>query len=194
MSRIGRKPIPVPEQVKVTIEGRTIRVEGPKGQLTWTHRPEVTVSLDEANKCLLVGRNGQERLARALHGTTRSIIANMIEGCLNGYRKQLEMYGVGYGVQVQGNRVQLNVGFASPRTFEIPPGLEVTVEAPQARGDTDPARFTVSGADKQAVGEFAARLRRVRPPEPYKGKGIRYAGERVRRKVGKAFAGAGAGM
>ncbi|OPX22279.1 MAG: 50S ribosomal protein L6 [Planctomycetales bacterium 4484_123] len=193
MSRVGRKPVSIPQQVKVTVEGRTVRVEGPKGQLSWTHRPEVAVTVDEANRSVVVTRNGNERLARALHGTTRSIIANMIEGCLNGYSKQLEMYGVGYGVQVQGNRVQLNVGFASPRTFEIPPGLEVTIQAPQARGDSDPARFTVSGRDKQAVGEFAARLRRVRPPEPYKGKGIRYAGEHVRRKVGKAFAGA-AGM
>ncbi len=193
MSRIGQKPIPVLDGVKVRLEGRTVHVEGPKGKLSWEHRPEVSVRVDDDGRTIVVSRRDDGRLTRALHGTTRSLIANMVQGCHSGYERKLEVYGVGYGAQVQGNRVSVSVGYAQPRQFEIPAGLAVTVQTPQARGDTEPARFTVSGADKQAVGEFAARLRRVRPPEPYKGKGVRYAGEYVRRKVGKAFAGAGAG-
>jgi len=191
MSRIGQQPVSVPDAVKVSVQGRTLRVEGPKGSLSWTHRPEVTVAYDRDAKTITVARNDNERLTRALHGTTRALIANMVNGCLNGYERKLEIYGVGYGVQVQGQRLSLSVGYAFPRTFDIPAGVTVTIEAPQSRGDTDPARFTVLGADKQAVGEFAARLRKSRLPEPYKGKGVRYAGEYVRRKVGKAFAGAG---
>ena len=191
MSRMGRKPIAVPDKVTVSVDGQTVNVEGPKGKLSWTHRVEVAVSLDESGKTVTVTRCDDERLSRALHGTTRALIANMIEGCLNGYERKLEIYGVGYGVQVQGASISINVGFAQPRVAAIPADVTVTVEAPQARGDTDPAKFTVSGVDKQAVGEFAAEIRKIRPPEPYKGKGIRYADERVHRKVGKAFAGAG---
>jgi len=191
MSRIGKQLIRVPEQVTVSVRGRTVSVEGPKGKLAWTHRPEVAVAVDEPGRTVRVTRDGDDRLTRSLHGTTRALVANMIEGCLNGYSRSLEIYGVGYGVQVQGKRLMLTVGYAHPRAFEIPDGMEVTVVTPQARGESDPARFTVSGPDKQAVGEFAARVRKARPPEPYKGKGIRYADERVRRKAGKAFAGAG---
>jgi len=149
------------------------------------------VTLEDGGKRIVVARHDDGRLARSLHGTTRTLIANMVEGCLNAYTRGLEVYGVGYGVQVQGDRLQLNVGYANPRTFAVPPGVEVTIRTPQARGDTEPARFSVTSPDKQVVQEFAARLRRARPPEPYKGKGVRYAGEYVRRKVGKAFAGAG---
>ncbi|HET6429305.1 MAG TPA: 50S ribosomal protein L6 [Phycisphaerae bacterium] len=191
MSRIGKQRIEVPANVKVAVQARTVRVEGPKGKLEWAHRPEVSVAVDEAGRTVTVTRDGDDRLSRALHGTTRALIANMVEGCLNGYSRRLEIYGVGYGVQVQGRRVMLTVGYAHPRAFEIPAGTEVTVTAPQARGESEPARFTVSGPDKQAVGELAARLRKARPPEPYKGKGVRYADEHVRRKAGKAFAGAG---
>ncbi len=189
MSRIGQKPIAVPEGVKVAIDGRTVSVEGPKGKLSWTHRPEVQAKYDQAARTITVSRSDPQRLTRALHGTTRALIANMIEGCVHGYQKSLEVYGVGYGVQVQGQRLMLTVGFASPRAMPIPPGLTVTVQVAQARGESEPARFSVAGADKQAVGRFAAECRKVRPPEPYKGKGIRYAGEYVRRKVGKAFTG-----
>jgi len=181
----------VPDKVTVSVDGRTVNVEGPKGKLSWTHRAEMTVSLDDSGKTITVTRCDDERLSRALHGTTRALIANMIEGCLNGYERKLEIYGVGYGLQDQGANISINVGFAQPRVAAIPTGVTVTVEVPQARGDTDPAKFTISGADKQAVGEFAAEIRKIRPPEPYKGKGIRYADERVQRKVGKAFAGAG---
>ena len=191
MSRIGNKTIPVPEGVKVSIEGRNVSVEGPKGKLSWTHRPEIGLNYDQNTKTITVQRVSNDRLSRALHGTTRALIANMIKGCLTGYNKSLEIYGVGYGIQVQGDKVSLSVGYTNQCVFGIPAGLTITVQAPQARGDTDPAKFSISGPDKQAVGEFAARLRKARPPEPYKGKGLRYAGEYIRRKTGKAFAGTG---
>lgn len=191
MSRVGKKPIAIPEGVKVALDGSTIRVEGPQGKLSWAPRPEITLSIDTAAKLVVVTRDSDERLSRALHGLSRSIIANMIEGCAKGYSRGLELYGVGYSVALQGPKFTLNCGFSHPVVFDVPAGLKVEVATPQARGDSEPARFTIRGADKQAVGEFAARLHRTRPPEPYKGKGVRYAGERVRRKVGKAFAGAG---
>lgn len=189
MSRVGKKPILIPDSVRVTVADRTVNVEGPKGTLSWTHRPEITVAVDESARTIAATRQDDERLSRGLHGLTRSLIANMVEGCANGFTKALEVYGVGYSVAVQGNKVTLTVGYSHPVEMVIPAGVTVEVQTPQARGDTDPARFTVSGADKQAVGELAARLRKTRPPEPYKGKGVRYAGEHVRRKVGKAFAG-----
>jgi len=192
MSRIGKKPVPILDGVKVSLAGNTISVEGPVGKLSWTFRPEMTVQIDTAAKLVVVTRKGDERLDRALHGLTRSLIANMIQGCLKGYMKALEVYGVGYGVQLQGKKFTVNCGFSHPVVFDVPDGVTVEVQTAQARGETEPARFTVKGADKQAVGEFAARVRKSRPPEPYKGKGIRYTGEYVRRKVGKAFAGAGA--
>ena len=191
MSRIGKKPVAIPDGVTVGISGRTVNVEGPRGKLSWTHRPELSVHLDGSGRTITVTRDGDGRLARSLHGLTRSLIANMVEGCANGYTRELEVYGVGYGVQLQGNRLSVSCGFSHPVVFEIPAGLTVDVRTPQARGDTTPARFSISGADKQAVGELAARIRKARKPEPYKGKGIRYAGEYVRRKVGKAFAGTG---
>ena len=191
MSRIGQKPIRIPDGVTVGLDGRTVRVGGPRGSLQWTHRPEITVRMDESGRTILVTRGGDDRLSRSLHGLSRSLIANMVEGCAQGFSKALEVYGVGYGVQIQGTRFTLSCGLSHPVVFEVPAGLTVEVQVPQARGDTEPARFAVHGADKQAVGEFAARVRKVRPPEPYKGKGVRYAGEHVRRKVGKAFVGAG---
>jgi len=193
MSRIGKKAIPIPRGIKISVSGQTVQVEGPDGKLSWTHRPEVTVRVDAAANAVLVERSSQDRLARSLHGLTRSIIANMIQGCLNGYSKSLEIYGVGYGVQAQGPKIALSIGMSHPVLFDLPAGLKVEVKVPQARGETEPARFTVSGPDKQLVGEFAARFRRARPPEPYKGKGVRYVGERVRRKVGKAFTGTAGG-
>jgi len=191
MSRIGNKPVPMLDGVRVSLDGRTVNVQGPKGELSFTHRPEVTVELDASGKELLVRRGADDRISRSLHGLTRALIANMIEGCLNGFSKSLEGYGVGYGCQVQGDKLSVTCGMSHPAVFEIPSGLTVEVQAPQARGEAQPARFSVSGADKQAVGEFAADVRSARPPEPYIGKGIRYAGEHVRRKVGKALAGAG---
>jgi large subunit ribosomal protein L6 len=193
MSRIGKQPVPIPDGVKVRVQDRTVYVEGPKGKLSWAHRPEIVVVVDEAGKNVLVTRPGDDRLSRSLHGLTRSLIANMVEGCKNGYVRALEVYGVGYGCQIQGKKFTLTCGKSHPEIFDVPDGLLVEVQTPQARGETEPARFTVKGPDKQAVGEFAARVRRARPPEPYKGKGVRYTGEYIRRKVGKAFAGAGGG-
>ena len=186
MSRIGRKPVVVPDGVTVSLSGRTVSVEGPAGKLRWTHRPELSVRLADGGRSLLVERDGDDRLRRSLHGLTRSLIAGMVEGCWKGYVRALEVYGVGYGVQAQGNRFTVNVGYSHPVVFQVPDGVKVEVQTPQARGETEPARFTIRGADKQAVGELAARIRRIRPPEPYKGKGIRYVGEAVRQKAGKA--------
>jgi large subunit ribosomal protein L6 len=192
MSRIGKKPISIIDGVTVTLNGCTVTVEGPKGKLSWTHRPEVSVETSDADKTVTVSRGGDDRFSRSLHGLTRSLIANMIQGCSKGFVKGLEVYGVGYGVQLQGDKLTVNCGFSHPVHFDVPAGVVVDIQTPQARGDTDPAKFTVSGPDKQAVGQLAAKIRMVRKPEPYKGKGIRYAGEYVRRKVGKAFAGTGA--
>ena len=191
MSRIGKKPIPIPDSVTVKLSGRTVEVEGAKGRLAWTYRPEISVQISEEDKIITVTRSRNDRLSRGLHGLTRSLLANMIEGCSKGYSKSLEVYGVGYGAQLQGDKLSINCGFSHPVVFDIAKGLTVEVITPQARGDNAPARFNISGADKQAVGELAASIRKSRPPEPYNGKGIRYAGEHVRRKAGKAFAGAG---
>jgi len=187
MSRIGKQPIPIPDGVTVRLEGRTVRVEGPVGKLSWTHRPEIEVVLDAGARRLVVRRHSDDRAVRALHGLTRSLVANMVHGCHAGYLRAMEVYGVGYGVQSQGGKFTLQVGKSHPVVFEVPAGLTVEVQTAQARGETEPARFTIKGADKQAVGEFAAKLRRVRPPEPYKGKGIKYQEEVIRRKAGKAF-------
>ena len=193
MSRIGKKPISIPDGVNVALDGLTVRVEGPQGKLSWAPRSEIKVAIDAAAKLVTVTRKGDDRMSRSLHGLSRTLIANMIEGCAKGFSRSLELYGVGYSVAVQGQKFNMICGFSHPAAFDIPAGLKVQITTPQARGDNEPARFSVSGADKQAVGEFAARVRKARPPEPYKGKGVRYSGERVRRKVGKAFAGAGGG-
>lgn len=180
MSRIGRKPVTVPASVKVTVADLLISVEGPKGKLSFQHRPEIGVAYDEPGKQLLVTRSDDERLSRALHGLTRSLVANMVEGVAAGFTKKLEIVGVGYQAQLKkANTVALQVGYANQVVLEAPPGVSVTVP--------DATHVVITGADKQAVGQFAAVIRKVRPPEPYKGKGIRYEGETVRRKAGKAF-------
>ncbi len=180
MSRIGRKPVPVPANVKVSVADSTINVEGPKGKLSWSFRSEIGVRYDESGKQVLVERSDDERQSRALHGLTRSLIANMVQGVASGYTKKLEIVGVGYQAQLKkANTVALQVGYANQVVLEAPAGVSVVVP--------DSTHITVSGADKQAVGQFAAEVRKVRPPEPYKGKGIRYEGETVRRKAGKAF-------
>ena len=180
MSRIGRKPVTVPANVKVSIADSTVQVEGPKGKLQYRHRESIGVTYDEAGKQVLVTRSDDERENRALHGLTRSLIANMVEGVTTGYTKKLEIVGVGYQAQLKkANTVALQVGYANQVVLEAPAGVSVVV--------ADPTHITISGADKQAVGQFAAVVRKVRPPAPYKGKGIRYEGEVVRRKAGKAF-------
>jgi large subunit ribosomal protein L6 len=180
MSRIGRKPIPVPPAVKVAIADSKVEIEGPKGKLSFTHRPSIGVRFDPASRQILVTRQDDERTNRALHGLTRSLVANMVHGVTSGYTKKLEIVGVGYQAQLKkANTVALQVGYANQVVLEAPPGVSVTVP--------DATHVVISGPDKQAVGQFAAIVRDVRRPEPYKGKGIRYEGEVVRRKAGKAF-------
>lgn len=196
MSRIGNKPIPISGGVTVSVSGRTVKVKGPKGELTWTVPDPIEVAIE--NDQVIVKRPNDLARSRERHGLSRALIANMITGCEKGYEKKLEIYGTGYGCKVEGGKLLLNCGYMGrglnrPAQFviDIPAGLTVTVENPAARGDTDPARFTISGIDKQLVGHFAAEIRKIRKPEPYKGKGIRYAGEQIRRKAGKVFAGGG---
>jgi large subunit ribosomal protein L6 len=178
MSRIGNKPIPVLDGVKIAIDGRTVRVEGPKGKLEWEHRREVSLKLDDSNKQLVVARASDERHDRAYHGLTRALIHNMIFGVKNGYEKKLEIIGVGYQAALKGKSLSLRVGLANELVREVPAGLTVTVP--------DATHIVIQGCDKQQVGQFAAELRSLRKPEPYKGKGIRYQGEHIKIKPGKA--------
>ena len=179
MSRIGKKPIEVPPKVKVNVgtEG-AVTVEGPRGKLSW-NLPKTVRARVEGNK-VAVERDGETRQVRALHGLSRALIANMVAGVNVGFKKELEIQGVGFKASVQGRKMELSLGFASPVQYEFPEGVEVVVE-----GGT---KITVSGPDKQKVGDTAARIRSFYPAEPYKGKGIRYEGEHVRRKVGKTVA------
>jgi len=176
MSRIGKRPIPVPAQVTVTVEGQQVNVKGPKGELSRLVPAEVSVV--QENGTLLVDRRNDSRTARQRHGLSRTLVANMIEGVSQGFQRRLEIQGVGYRAQVQGKNLILNVGYSKPVEIAPPTGIQVVVE-----GNVN---VVVSGIDKEIVGNTAARIRAVRPPEPYKGKGIRYTGELVRRKVGKA--------
>ncbi len=180
MSRIGNKPVDVPGGVKVSIAESTVTVEGPLGRLDLTHRPEVTVTYDENAKSVTVVRANDERTARALHGLTRALLQNMMVGVTRGYEKKLELQGVGYIAAIQNNELQLRVGFANELQKPIPEGLDVTCP--------DQQHVLVKGIDKQQVGQFAAEVRALRKAEPYKGKGIRYDGEAVRRKQGKVMA------
>ncbi|MCC7474110.1 MAG: 50S ribosomal protein L6 [Pirellulales bacterium] len=177
MSRIGKKPVAVPSGVKVSVAGRVVSIEGKLGKLEYTHRPEVTVAVEGEGKSIVCDRKADDRADRAYHGLTRALIQNMIVGVSEGYEKKLEIQGVGYLGAVQGNTLQLRVGFANEVHKTIPQGLTVTCP--------DQTHIVIKGTDKQQVGQFAAEVRAVRKPEPYKGKGIRYEGEQVRRKAGK---------
>ena len=183
MSRIGKKPVPV-GSAKVTVQDGLVRVEGPKGKLEQKVPATIKVRLDPDRKELVVERPDDQKQSKALHGLTRSLLANMVEGVTNGYKKSLEIQGVGYKAEQRGKNIVLSVGYANQITVAIPAGVTVALE-----GAT---KIHVTGPDKQMVGQFAADLRSVRKPEPYKGKGIRYEGEVVKIKPGKAFAGAGA--
>lgn len=189
MSRLGKKPVAVPGNVKIAIANNTVGVEGPKGKLSFSYRSRVDVAFDAASKSVVVTRKDDSREAKALHGLTRAIVANMVEGVVNGYSKTLEIYGTGYGVKQEGKAVALTVGYANIVKLEIPQGVTVTIGVPQAKSNTQPAVFTIAGSDKQVIGEYAAQIHRVKKTEPYNGKGIRYQGEHIRRKVGKALAG-----
>ena len=178
MSRIGKKPVSILDGVNVSLNGNKISVEGPKGKLSYELVPQVEVNVDTDNKELVVSRKGEDRTSRALHGTMRALINNMIVGVKDGYEKKLELQGVGYVCNVSGKQLSLRVGFANELKKEIPAGLEVTCP--------DNTHIDVKGCDKQQVGMFAAEVRALRKPEPYKGKGIRYVGEHVKIKQGKA--------
>ena len=175
MSRIGRKPIELPEAVTVEVAPGRVAVKGPKGELEQSLSPEMTVEKDDG--AIVVKRPTDRGEHRALHGLTRSLIANMVEGVTDGFEKRLEIQGVGYRAALKGKKLEMALGYSHPVSIEPPEGIEF--EVPQ------PTEIIVRGIDKQLVGEVAARIRRVRPPEPYKGKGIRYLDEHVRRKVGK---------
>ncbi|MBI3465282.1 MAG: 50S ribosomal protein L6 [Planctomycetes bacterium] len=184
MSRIGKQPVAVPKGVKVALEDGQIHVEGPKGNLSFRYHPAVGLTFDAADGKVRVTRSDDQRLSRSLHGLTRALVANMIRGVTEGFQKKLEVVGIGYQASLKGKALQVQVGWAQPLTVEPPAGI--TFEVP------DPTHIVVAGVDRQLVGQVAADIRRQRPPEPYKGKGIRYQGEVVRRKAGKAFAGGAA--
>ncbi|MEV4492192.1 50S ribosomal protein L6 [Micromonospora coxensis] len=177
MSRIGRKSIPVPAGVDITIEGQTVKVKGPKGELSHTLAEPITVERAEDGQ-LQVNRPNDERKAKELHGLSRTLVANMIVGVTEGYRKSLEIAGTGYRVTAKGKDLEFALGFSHPVLVPAPDGITFTVEKPTL--------FHVAGIDKQQVGEVAANIRKIRPPEPYKGKGVKYQGEVIRRKAGKA--------
>lgn len=178
MSRIGKKPIPVPSGVKVSVANRTVTVQGPGGTLTLEHRPEVSVSLEGEHVVVRTDRES-DRVSRALWGTTRANINNMVQGVVKPYQEIMEVQGVGYTAEVQGNKLKLVVGYANPIFLDIPPGLKVSVERQQV--------VTIQGIDKKQVGQFAADMRAIRKPEPYNAKGIKYRDEVIRRKQGKQF-------
>jgi large subunit ribosomal protein L6 len=176
MSRIGKLPITVPAGVDVTIDGRTVSVKGPKGTLTHTVAEPITVERDE-DGTLAVRRPNDERQSRSLHGLSRTLVFNMIVGVTQGYEKKMEIHGVGYRVAAKGSDLEFALGFSHPVKIEAPEGITFKVETP--------TRFSVSGIDKQKVGQISAVIRKLRRPDPYKGKGLRYEGEKIRRKVGK---------
>jgi len=176
MSRIGRLPVAIPSGVEINVEGQTVKVKGPKGELAHTVAQPITV--EKTDNEVQVSRPNDERESRSLHGLTRSLINNMVLGVTEGYVKKLEIHGTGYRVQNKGGSLEFALGYSHSITVEPPQGITFTVE--------NPTRFQVEGIDKQLVGEVAANIRKLRKPDPYKGKGVRYAGEHIRRKVGKA--------
>ena len=186
MSRIGKQPVPIPSGVKVKVADGKVFVEGSKGQkLEFSHHRLIKVEVDEAGKVIHVTRPDDERFTRSLHGLTRSLIANMVEGVTKGYEKRLKIEGIGYQARMDKKAVLLTVGYANPIALTPPEGVTVEVDP------KDATTIVVRGADKQQVGQFAAEVRAVRKPEPYKGKGIRYENEQVRRKEGKSFTSGG---
>jgi large subunit ribosomal protein L6 len=178
MSRIGRKPVTIPKGVTATVDGQTVVIKGPKGSLTRTVHRDMRIAQEGGQ--LVVARSSDDRAHRALHGLTRALLANMVEGVTQGFRKQLELHGVGYKAEAQPTGVRLVVGLSHAVQFPAPAGVQISVE--------NNTLVKIEGIDKELVGQVAAEIRKVRPPEPYKGKGIRYLGEHVRRKAGKAGA------
>ncbi len=181
MSRIGKQPIDIPSNVKVAMEGATIKVAGPEGSLDLSVRDEVDVTIN--GSVITVNRKNDSKTARELHGLTRTLIANMVHGVSKGFEKRLEIVGVGYRADVSGDVINLSLGYSHPISYTLPKGVKASVERQTS--------ITLKGADKQLVGQVAADIRAMRPPEPYKGKGVKYADEHIRRKAGKAGKGAG---
>ncbi|MSU69549.1 MAG: 50S ribosomal protein L6 [Opitutaceae bacterium] len=179
MSRIGKQPVPIPDKVKVDIKDHTVQVEGPKGKVTKTFAPVVSISIID-KKVIVAPTADTSRFAKAMYGTVRSVIASMVKGVSIGYAKELEIQGVGFKANLKGRQLDLSLGFSHPVIMEIPEGIKITV--------TEQTRIKVEGADKQLVGAVTAEIRSHYPPEPYKGKGVRIVGERVRRKEGKTVA------
>jgi large subunit ribosomal protein L6 len=184
MSRLAKKPIAIPDKVTVTVAGQTVTVKGAKTQLAFTARPEVKIAYDAAAKVVNIGRTGDDKTAKAYQGTTWALIRNMVKGVTEGFKRELEVNGVGWTAVVQGRNLVLSVGYADKRIVAIPTGVEVSVGG---------NRIVVTGADRQLVGQFAAQTRSQRKPEPYNGKGIKYVEEVLIRKEGKAFAGTAGG-
>ena len=187
MSRIGKKPIDIPGGVKVELKGRCVKVTGPLGELQMDCHPRINVKVD-GKQVIVENDRPEDRQHKQLHGTMRALIANMVTGVSKGFEKKMEIYGTGYSVKDQGGKLVFQIGFCHPVELAVPKGVKVEVQTGATRGNDVPARFTLSAIDKKLLGQFAADIRKIRPPEPYKGKGIRYADEHVRRKVGKAFA------
>ncbi|MBU1260327.1 MAG: 50S ribosomal protein L6 [Planctomycetes bacterium] len=189
MSRIGKKPVIIPSGVKIELAGQTVKVSGPKGSLEIKRYPAINVKLDDSGKKIIVENSKPDgRSERAMYGTTRALLNNMVKGVSKGFERKMEIYGTGYNVKEQNGKLVLTLGFAHPAEVKIPKTVKVLIEIPATKGNDTPAKFTITGYDKQELGQFAAEVRKVKPPEPYQGKGIRYADEHVRRKAGKAFA------
>jgi len=198
VSRLGKKPVSVPKGVTVKLTNGGISVSGPKGMNSWSFPSTAKVSFDTGASVITVERTGNDKQSRANHGLTRSLINSMVRGVATGFERRLQIYGTGYNCKLQGRTLHLNVGYSGRRRglgsqFEVPvpEGVEVVVEVPQARGDNEPAQLVVRGSDKQRVGQLAAEIHSLRKSEPYKGKGIRYEGEYIRRKQGKALTSGG---
>jgi large subunit ribosomal protein L6 len=188
MSRIGKRPICIPQGVKVEQAGCSIKVSGPKGALQTDCLAGIEVRVDtESNRIVVNNPEPDVRQQKALHGTMRSLLDNMVVGVSKGFEKKMQIFGTGYNVKEQGDKLVFQIGFSHPVEIAIPESVKVEIKTPATRGNDVPASFTLFGPDKQELGQFAANIRRICPPEPYKGKGIRYADEVVRRKVGKAF-------
>jgi large subunit ribosomal protein L6 len=187
MSRIGKKIVQLPQGVSIEQKDQILKVTGKLGSLQMTCDPLVKIKT-EGTTLLVENPTPEDRHAKQMHGTTRALIANMVEGVTQGYVRKLEIYGTGYNVKEQGGKLVLTVGYCNPVELPVPKGVKVQIEVPATKGNEVPAKFTLTSMDKCVLGEFAATIRRVRPPEPYQGKGIRYADEYVKRKVGKAFA------
>lgn len=188
MSRIGKRPISIPQGVKVDCAGGSIKVSGPKGTLQIDCLARIEVKVDnESNKIVVSNPQPDVRHQKALHGTMRSLLNNMVVGVSKGFERKMQIFGTGYNVKEQGGNLVFQVGFSHPVEIGIPKSVKVEIKTPATRGNDVPALFTLLGPDKQELGQFAANIRKICPPEPYKGKGIRYADEVVRLKVGKAF-------